>query len=190
MDQKQKILSLLGSGIDAGQVASAVGVTPSYISQLLADPDFALLVAEKRTLELTQAKSIDEKWDNFEERLLEKLNDLIPFFSSPRHILDALKLANMAKRKTALNTSQSSGSMNKTYVTINVPRIIIQQYKIDMAGGMVEVAGRSLQPMSSNLLLQTLKARNGGSDGKEPKLLAGAAQESPRKTNEISVDSI
>lgn len=189
MDQRDRILSLLGSGLDAGVVASAVGVTPSYISQLLKEPEFALAVAEKRTIELTQAKSIDDKWDSFEQRLLEKLEDLIPFFTQPKQILEALRVANSARRKTALNTTPINGG-SKTYVQINVPAIIINKYKIDMAGGMVEVAGRNLQPMSSKTLLQTLKERNGGSDGQEPKLLAGTVKEPPRKTSEISVDSI
>lgn len=190
MDVKDKILSMLGSGLEAGVVASAVGVTPSYISQLLSDENFALAVAEKRTQELTQAKEIDEKYDNFENKLLDKLEDLLPFFSSPKHILDALRVVNSAKRKTALNTASAGAAANKTYVTINVPRIIINQYKIQQNGGMTEVAGRSLQPMSSKLLLQTLKERNGGSDGQEPKLLERTVKESSRKPNEISVDSI
>lgn len=189
MDNRDRILNMLGGGLDPSVVASAVGVTPAYISQLLAEPEFALAVAEKRTIELTQAKSIDDKWDKYEDMLLEKLEDLIPYFSTPKHIIDALKLVNGAKRKTALNTNPV-GQTGNNYVTINMPVVLVKAYKITQAGGMVEVEGRSLKPMSSGLLLKTLKDRNGGSDGKEPKLLDSVAQKSSGKTREISVDSI
>lgn len=181
---------MLGNGLEPGVVASAIGVTPAYISQLLAEPAFALAVSEKRTMELTQAKSIDEKWDLFEEALLAKLQDLVPYFSSPKQILEALRVANSAKRKTALNTNPNGNGAGKTYVQINMPRIIINKYKINMAGGMVEVEGRSLQPMPSAELIKTLKDRNGGSNGQEPKLLVDSAKKSPRTPNEISIDSI
>lgn len=190
MDNRDKILSMLGGGLDAGVVATAVGVTPGYISQLLAEPEFALAVAEKRTLELTQAKSIDEKWDEFEEALLAKLKDLIPFFSSPKHIMEALKIANSAKRKTALNSNPTGGGAGNTYVTISMPSVLVQAYKINMGGGLVEVAGRSLKPMPSDILMKTLKERNGGSDGKEPKLLEGNVKEARRAGQEISIDTI
>lgn len=189
MDNRDKIKDMLGGGLQAHQVASAVGVTPAYISQLLAEPEFALAVAELRTKELTQSKEIDDTYDSLERQALEKLQDLLPCFMNPKHIIDTLRFLNSAKRKTALTTgSQQIGNVN--IVKIDMPMILVDSYKINMAGGMVEVAGRSLRPLPSVDLLKTLKDRNGGSNGQEPRLLEETSRKPSGKSKEISVDSV
>lgn len=183
---RDKILQLLGNGVEIPAVAAAVGVTVGYISQLLAEPAFALAVAELRLIELTQAKKIDDTWDDIELQLVEKMKELIPFFSSPRHILEALKVVNSAKRKTKINAGYQGSGINGNVVNITLPSITVNQYKINMSGGMVEVEGRKLKALDSKILMKTLEERR--SNGKEPELLEAPFSKSREKV--ISVDSI
>lgn len=183
---RDKILQLLGSGVEIPAVALAVGVTTGYISQLLAEPEFALRVSELRLIELTQAKQIDDTWDNIELELVKKLKELIPFFSSTRHILDALKVVNSAKRKTKMNAGYQGSGINGNVVSITLPAITVNQYKINMIGGMTEVAGRKLKALDSAILLKTLEERR--EHGKEPELLEAPSSKSREKI--VSADSV
>lgn len=190
MDTKERILNLLGSGLDSAVVASAVGVTPGYVSQLLADQDFASKVIERRTIELTRAKGLDDSWDEIEERLLDKIKDLIPFLTKPRDLIQLLVYANNAKRKTTLTAGAGAGGQEGNTVTVNLPQIVINQYKITMAGGMTEVAGRTLDIMKSSDLMKSLEKRR--SDGKEPQLLEHFTEKSRNQQagQNISADSV
>lgn len=182
-----KIASLLGQGLSPAVVSTAVGCTPSYISQLLSDPDFAKRVTEIRMIDLTRDKSIDEIWDDVEERLLKKFQTSIDFYTKPKDILDALTKINAAKRKTKLDAG-AANFQTGTVVQITLPAITINQYKINIAGKMTEVEGRTLKPMSSQNLMKTLEERR--SNGQEPKLLAGVLEAASRKAREITIDSI
>ena len=205
MEKKDKIKDMLGRGIPAANVADAVGVTPSYISQLMSDTNFAMEVAVLRTDDLTLAHDIDSKYDDYENRLLDRLGELIPLFSKPKDILEALRIINNAKRKSAgipANLGIGAGRI----ISLSLPVTIINNYKINMVGGIVEVEGRSLRPMQSAALLKVLESRkdgkvanveviehnpgNGGSNGEEPKLLEGINQKSRRTSTEISADSV
>lgn len=183
----ERVKKLLGSGVHPAAAASAVGCTAGYISQLLADPEFALAVSEMRLIEMTRAKTIDDTLDDIELELVEKLKDLIPMFMRPKDVMDALVKINAMKRKTKLEAGFQGAGGGESVVKLTVPAIVINNYKINMLGGMVEVEGRKLQPMSSTILMKTLDERRG--NGKEPKLLEGIIEKSSRK-NEISADSV
>lgn len=182
-----RLKKLLGNGVHPAAAASAVGCTPGYVSQLLSDQVFAMEVAQLRVTELTKAKEIDDKLDDIEKQLVDKFETLIPYFVKPKDILDALVKINAMKRKTKLEAGYQGGAQGGTTVQINVPTVIVNSYKINMAGGMVEVDGRSLQPMRSTDLLKTLELRR--SNGKEPALLEGKVEQ-PRRSNELSADSV
>lgn len=180
-----KIRDLLGEGIPANMVASAVGVTPSYISQLLADPNFAMEVAELRTKDLVEDKETDDRYDRIEAALLEKLEDLIPFINKPRDVLDALMKINQAKRRNAIPAGTSQNVAGNV-VTINLPSVIVNNFKINMAGGMVEVDGRSLQPLNSKELLKSLEDRR-SQNGKGPLAEIPSGKKEPIVIDENSV---
>lgn len=98
---KQRALALLGQGHAQSVVASALGVSESYISQLLSDEDFAAQVQECRVQSLSAATDIDNKYNKIEMELLNKLEGVAKLFVSPRDILNALTKINAAKRRGA-----------------------------------------------------------------------------------------
>lgn len=188
MDNRERALSMLSTGLRQDQVAAAIGITESQISQYIAEPEFATSLLENRLIEHTRSKNIDNKWDELEELLLKKFEDLIPLFYKPKDVLEALVRINAAKRKLGLSSGAITNSdANRQVVNINLPAITIQNYKINVGGQMTEVAGRKLQSMSSQLLMKTLEERR--SNVKEPTLLEGVSRKSsdPR---EISADSV
>lgn len=70
---EEKALALLGQGFDPSVVASACGVSPSRISQLLSREDFSESVALRRYEELQKNNIRDGKYDSLEDKLIEKL---------------------------------------------------------------------------------------------------------------------
>ena len=70
MKLEDRALSLLGSGISAESAATALGVSPSRISQLLSAPEFAEQVAELRYNNLQQHNHRDANYDSLEDKLL------------------------------------------------------------------------------------------------------------------------
>jgi hypothetical protein len=203
MDKKDQIKEMLGRGIPAVNIASAIGVTEGYISQLLSDQNFAMDVAAIRTADLTKNIDIDAKWDEYESRLLEKLGELINFFTKPKDVLEALRIINSAKRKSA-GIPAAQGQQTGRTIALNLPVTIINHYKINMQGGVVEVEGRSLRAMDSKNLLSLMNknkvdsievlpitpVRNGGSDGEQPRLLEETTTKPRKSATEVSVDSI
>jgi len=174
----ERIKQLLGNGVVPSMVAEVVGCDISYISQLFKDETFASEVANVRAKDLLKLKTIDEKYDNLEDELLEKLKDLLPFFTKPRDVLAALQMVNGAKRKAtaAIGADMTSGQV----VKLTLPNIIVNNYKINMVGGMVEVGGRDLTPLPSSILLKTLEDKRSESapneqkiDDSKPKQLSG-----------------
>ncbi len=70
---EDRALSLLGAGVVPESVASALGVTPGYISQLLADDVFATKVATIRYENLQKHNVRDSSYDSIEDQLIDKL---------------------------------------------------------------------------------------------------------------------
>ena len=98
---ESRALSLLGQGLGAEIVASAVGVTVSRISQLLSDPEFSAQVAHLRYENLAKHNQRDNKYDVMEDDLLDKMKDLIPMMYKPFEVLKAIQIINQAKRRGA-----------------------------------------------------------------------------------------
>lgn len=153
-----RVKKLLGNGLSPTITAETVGCDISYISQLLANETFATEVAALRAKDLLRFKETDERYDKIEELLLKKLEDLLPLFLKPRDILAAIQVVNGAKRKVAgtLGADLASGQV----VRLDLPPIIVNHYKINMVGGVVEVGGRSLTPLPSSVLMKHIEDKS------------------------------
>jgi hypothetical protein len=74
-----KILDMLGNGLSPEVVSSALGISPSYISQLVSTEEFSRQVAELRFINLQANTVRDRKYDSLEDQLTDKLqNDQWP----------------------------------------------------------------------------------------------------------------
>lgn len=163
MDLTEKIAQLLIQGYPPGQVANAVACSPSFVSQLLSNEEFAMRVANER-LSLTMEKhqqytDIDNNYDNIEDQLLKKLGTLLPYINKPSEILATLRQVNSAVRKSSrpLATGQDQQS---NVVSLTLPAHMLKSMqvaiKLDDSAQIVEVAGKSMATLPSLALHERL----------------------------------
>lgn len=154
---EDRALSLLGSGVNPEQVASALGVSASRISQLLANKEFADQVASLRYDNLQKHNSRDDSYDSLEDTLLEKLQKSLPLMFRPNDILKALQVVNGAKRRGQSVPTQGSG--HQTIVSLTLPTMITQQFVTNAVNQVVSAGDQDLVTMQSgNLLAMSEKA--------------------------------
>ena len=122
-----RALSLLGSGVSTEQTAAALGVTPSAISQLLADQEFADQVAHLRYENLQSHNRRDDKYNDLEDDLLKKLKENLSLIMRPEQIMRALAMVNNAKRRGQSAPEQVSESA--TILTLVLPTQIVQKFE-------------------------------------------------------------
>lgn len=157
----EQIKELLGTGLSAEVVSSAVGVDPSFISQLLAEESFASEVATKRTLSLTAASRRDTTIDGIEDTLLGKLEEAIAVgaFHRPRDLLMATSVINRMIRRGA--PQSTAGVTVNTVVQLSLPISAVRKYTTNRVGEVVEVEGQTMVTMPAHQLLKQLAASKG-----------------------------
>ena len=135
----EKIKALLGDGLSNEVVATAVGVSPSYISQLMADRLFADEVIALRTQALTAASGRDRSWDGLEDKLLDRLHQIVDqhMIYKPQDLIRTLHVVNGAKRRG--NPVHEQLTVNKTVVSIRLPTVVVNQYRKNDASEVIEV---------------------------------------------------
>ena len=155
MSKQEQILQLLGTGLSNEVVASAAGVTPSYISQLMADEIFRNKVSELRSVSLMSATARDKDWDTVEKDAIGKLVELMPFITKPRELLQIATLANKAVRRGVRGDANIT-NINQTIVTLRLPQQPKRNITISATGEVVEVEGQTLVTMPATQLLRNL----------------------------------
>jgi len=145
---ERRALELLGSGAGPEQVASAVGVTTGFISQLLAAPEFAAAVADLRFQSI----------NSLEDQLLEKLENLLPMMFRPMEVVRAYATINAAKRRGA--AAPASAHTTQNIVSITLPQIIIDRFTAvttNINNQVIKAGNQDLITMQSGTLLATCK---------------------------------
>ena len=127
---RSRALELLGMGVIATQVAAALGVDISRISQLLSEEAFAAKVAELRFSNLRKHTERDTKYDGLEDTLIEKLGDCLPLMHRPMEILKAIQVINSAKRRGA-SAPEHITNQNQI-IQLNVPGALIEKFRVNI----------------------------------------------------------
>src|SRR3990172_10475512 len=96
----ERILALLGQGIEPRIAAPAVGVSEIYISQKISDPLFASRVAELRYETLAKHSVRDNAYDELEDQLIDRMKNCLPMMYKPMEVLAAIRVINQAKRRS------------------------------------------------------------------------------------------
>jgi len=148
---EDRALSLLGSGVQAEQVAAALGVTPARISQLLSDETFANQVASLRYENLQKHNTRDSKYDAMEDTLLEKLEKSVGFMFKPETILKAIQIINNAKRRGQSTPDQVTNQ--QTIVNLVLPTQITQKFTTNINNQVISAGEQTLNTMQSSNLL-------------------------------------
>lgn len=147
-------MKLLGNGVDQEVVATALGVSPSYISQLLSDPEFAKQVAELRLLNLESATDRDSKYDKLEDNFLEKLENVAEYMTKPREIAAVLATLNKAVRRGV--RPENAPQVKQDVVVLNFPTVIQQTFVKNHVNQVVAVGTQGQQVLQD---LTTITAK-------------------------------
>lgn len=160
-DTRERALKLLGDGIGNEIVAMAVGVSVSMISQYCADPEFAKSVAELRYKNLSKHTERDGKYDELEDRLLERMETLLPMMYKSSEVLKALQVVNMAKRRGVV--TPESMIDQKEVVTLTMPQVVLnqfnQQFITNINNQVIKAGDQELVTVQSVRMNELLKAR-------------------------------
>jgi len=159
---KEQILSLLGTGLSQELVATAVGCTPSYITQLMSDEEFANQVSQKRILALQSHTKRDAKLDDIEDTLIAALEKNLEMIYKPKDILNTLVRVNMMKRRGP--AVQESTVVNNTVVNLTMPKKLVQHFTLNSKSEVIEVEGQTMVTMPAGQLLRKLAAEHKGSE--------------------------
>lgn len=147
---EQRALELLGNGVPQEATASALGISPSRITQLLSNAEFAAAVSELRFKQLQKHNARDGKYDSIEDKLLEKLEKSLPLLLRPQDILKAITVVNGAKRRG--HDAPASGSGNQTIVNVILPKVVTEAFTVDINNQVTKAGEQELLTMSSGNL--------------------------------------
>lgn len=156
-----QIKQLLGQGLANEVVAGAVGCTPSYISQLLADEEFAGEVTKLKVENLARQNRTDDKLARIEEKLIDNLEQAVDTKAiyKPQDVLRAFQVINASKRRGAAN-QHNNGSPQGGVVSLTIPVTVVQQFVTNSNKEVVAVAEQSLVTIAPEKLLGMLKEQN------------------------------
>lgn len=158
MTPKEHAINLLAQGIPTSQVAAAVGVSDSYISQLKADEEVQRQIAERQAAHSIADSNFDSTLERAEAMALEKIEKNLPF-ANMGQALAAFRILNSARRRKdefVQKDTAVSVTVNLTLPANNIPRYITNQ-----ANEIVEVEGKTMISASAKTLDQILAARSG-----------------------------
>jgi hypothetical protein len=142
---EERAIAMLGSGIPASQVALALGLTESAVSQWFSQDSFANAVQDLKFQNLSRNTKIDDTYLDLEEQLQAKLQKVLPLMTKPRDVVMALSAINSTKRRGAQIQDPNSGK-SAQIVNLSLPSVIVNQYISNSNNQIVEVrddVGRS-----------------------------------------------
>jgi hypothetical protein len=166
MELKDRILALLGNKLSPIVVARTVGCDPSYISQLMGQDDFALEVAKRRCEGVEKDVTRDNKYDELEDALLEKLEDLLPYMLKPEIVLNALTRINSAKRRATVGIAEGDAGKT-TIINLILPVQAIARFQLSQESEVIQVGDRPLVNMPAAVLMKSLEDKQGGNRASE-----------------------
>lgn len=155
---KDRIIEMLGKGIPASQVASAVGCDDSYISQLLGDEHIYKQVIEAKAEHFSNYVALDATLDRAEEEALNRLASLTAFITKPAEAARVYSILNSAKRRTV--DSASASAVVATTVSLELPEASRVRFTLTHDRQVIEIEGRSMATMPAKSLASRLEQRN------------------------------
>jgi len=149
-----RILEMLGNGLAPTVVSSALGVSESYISQLLSEESFSQQVTGLRYANLQAATTRDRSYDAIEDALIDKMKDLLPMMYKPMEVLRAITVINAAKRRGA--DAPDNTVIHQTIVQLALPTALTSKFILNAANQVVEAGEQELITIAAPNLTQKL----------------------------------
>lgn len=156
MTPKDQAIQLLANGVPTSQVAAAIGVDDSYISQLKADPDVQARISQLQAAATEEDIKFDETLERAEFLALQKIERNMQF-ATLGQALAAFRVLNGAKkRKDVVGPSDTSVAVT---VNLTLPANSIPQFITNSRNEIVEVEGRTMISATPKTLDQILAQR-------------------------------
>lgn len=155
---QDRIIEMLGRGIAAAQVAAAVGCDDSYISQLIANEEFASKVQALRAEHFANYIETDQHIDTAEDEALKRLASLVPFITKPAEAARVFGVLNGARRRAS--DRNASGQAQAQTVVLDIPEAARVTFTTTADRQVIEIAGRSMTTMPAKSLAAQLEQRN------------------------------
>lgn len=158
---ESRALTLLGTGLGPEIVSSATGVSVSRISQLMSDPVFSAQVLELRFATTIKYAERDNKWDTLEDKLLAKIEELLPMMMRPMEVAKMLQLANAAKRRSSGvpdSLQQTSGVVQLTLPISIVNNFTQNNIQVNSNNQVVRAQDQELVTIQSGAMDKLLEA--------------------------------
>lgn len=176
MDNVERIAQLLVNGMQPSLVASVVGVTKSFVSQLLADPDFQealkeLSVKNNETPISSESQLLNDKLAGLAHSSIDQLlTQISSGMVGARELILTLNTVNTIQEanfkreamKKGLNGAGLSGGDSITYkmVEITMPAICAPDLLIGPNSEIISIGNRSTAPMPAAQLQKMLEAES------------------------------
>lgn len=176
---RDRIISLVGQGVSQALVAEATGVTPSYVSQLLQQPDVSAEVAAIRAESLEGDIAQDKAIDSAETAALKLLAQKM-VFAKPGELAGIFGTLNKARRRALIPETADTAGVGALNVTIVLPKQAAISLTMNSESQVIEVDGRTLAPLPSRELPK-LAARMATEAGTRMVELPQAVQPQPHE---------
>ena len=168
---KDRIITYLAAGLQAKNIATIVGCSPAYISQLLSDPDFKAQVEAKMLDGSIEADTtLDVKYESLEHTLIKSMQERVAEaeFSHLSKALDSVTKAQdlRAKRK---NPALRDPAQLVQVVQINIPQhaLATPTMHLNSNSEVVAIDNKPLAPMSAEGIKALFAQRVASKEGKE-----------------------
>lgn len=155
---EKRAIELLGSGLSASTVATAIGVSESRISQLMSDKSFADEVATLRFQNLQKHNEMDNAYDRMESKVAKQLEEMLPLMTRPMELLKAASVINGMKRRGASSPDQMVAT--NQVVQLLMPTQITQKFTTNINNQVINAGNQTLETIQGSSLLAAAKAKS------------------------------
>lgn len=158
MASKTQIIALAEGGVPNSLIAQRCGVSPSYVTQVLAENSLKSKVLEAQLSLLDERTRRDAKYDAIEDQLLDRLKAKLPDIYKPQDILRSLIAINKAERRgaTSQQLAEIANTKESSVVTLELPERIRTRIVKSHTREIVAVNERALITKDSRVLLQEI----------------------------------
>ncbi len=190
----ERIASLLANGLKPANVATIVGCTPAYISQLSkTNQDFQNILASKQAevdKEAGEDTTLSVKYQAAEHTLLDRIMELSSI-AEMRDLTNALRVVSerQEKVKARLNPIIEGQAITQNIIQISIPSHALPELCMTKDQEVLSVNNLNLAPLTSNGVINLFKNMKENQD--ESARIPRIAEEVPRKAQKYEeVDTL
>ena len=159
MTPKEQAIELLCKGISTTQVADAIGVDPSYISQLRQEEGVEERIAHALAATSIADVEFDDRVQRAEDLALQQIEKRLPFANISQS-MQAFKILNGAVKRKHQNLNPGAGA--GVAVNIHLPASAVPRYTLNARNEIVDVEGKAMVAATVKSLDEVLAARAAG----------------------------